>query len=316
MALIGINQPAPQQKGPDALDRVAQAFQIAQGALGTALAIPEFLQRRRLAQAQIGQIEAESAPITPEEQESFRSQGLPEALIPRTRGQAKDVQKLIFETPGAKASREKTDLMLQLMGQQEQRAQREEQRKGIEFERKMATPVLTTGEEALDREFAKTYEDWNAQGGFAQAQKNLKQARWAIQRLLNAQKENKNYSGKDVGFLGAAGGPTAKGLIYPEAQAMEEQVQQIVTANLRAALGAQFTEREGQRIFSQTFNPILDEKENATRLEALIKQLETQIHQKDNASKYWEEHGTLKGWKGKLKSNLTVGNTMKDAEDF
>lgn len=48
MALIGVNPVAPRQKA-SALERVAQAVQIAQGVLGTALAVPEYLQKRDLA---------------------------------------------------------------------------------------------------------------------------------------------------------------------------------------------------------------------------------------------------------------------------
>ena len=72
--------------------------------------------------------------------------------------------------------------------------------------------------------------------------------------------------------------------------------------NLRLILGAQFTEKEGQRLIARAYNPSLSEQENAKRVRNLIKQMQSAAEAKASAARYFEENGTLAGWKGKLPS--------------
>lgn len=60
MALIGIN-PTQREQKESTLDKILKGVQIAQGVMGTAIAIPEFLQKRELNKAQI---ESEKTGIT------------------------------------------------------------------------------------------------------------------------------------------------------------------------------------------------------------------------------------------------------------
>ena len=318
MALVSVNAPRGQRSSEGTLDKVLKGIQITEGLLGVGLAIPKMIQERRLTAAKIDKTEADTSklehlqtPTTPEEQDYYRQKGISEASLPQTVEQAQAWDKRMYETPGQKASREKTDAMLGILASKESR-----ERKTFTREENIASqmPVLTPLEEKVDERFATTYEEWNASGGYSQSQKNLKQARWAVKELMDAAKKGKNYSGKDVGIAGGK----VKAFAYPDAAEMEENVQQIVTANLRQALGAQFTEKEGTRIMNQTFNPMLDEKVNAKRLERLIEQLSKQFEAKQKASEYYEANRTLKGWKGPLLQvgDFTPAPTMNAAEDF
>lgn len=104
MPLIGINQTQEVQRKYDPIERVAQAFQIAQSALGTALAIPEFLQKKKAIEAEQTTRQAETASklatgfrqLTPEEKQKglagqvfpgYESMG---ELVPKE--QARDVK--------------------------------------------------------------------------------------------------------------------------------------------------------------------------------------------------------------------------------
>lgn len=309
MALVAVNAPRGREQREGTLAKIMLATKIAEGVLGIGLAIPKFMQDKKIAQAQTEKTQAETdlvrgeaGPADPGVLKYLEERGYPTTGI-RTKAQADEAVKKTYETPGQKSSREKTDLMLELLAAKEGRERTQESRDAEKFKRETEMPVLTPAELEVDKKFAADYNEFAAGGGYAQAQKNLKQARWAIQKLLSAQKEGKNYSGKDVGLLEGK----AKSMVSPDAVAMEENVQQIVTTNLRQALGAQFTEKEGTRIMNQTFNPMLDEKENARRLENLIDQLDQQIKAKEEAGKYFQKNRTLKGWSGTFINPSSVG---------
>ncbi len=89
---------------------------------------------------------------------------------------------------------------------------------------------------------------------------------------------------------------------HPQAIAMRERVEEVVQRSLRAILGAQFTEKEGERLIARAYNPNLSEKENAVRVDRLSTQLEQAFKAKQDASAYFQKNNTLEGWKGKLPS--------------
>jgi hypothetical protein len=79
-----------------------------------------------------------------------------------------------------------------------------------------------------------------------------------------------------------------------------EQVEEVVQRNLRIVLGAQFTAQEGERLIARAYNPRLDESVNATRLERLYRQMGRAAQAQEQAARYFEENGTLRGWRGRL----------------
>jgi hypothetical protein len=88
----------------------------------------------------------------------------------------------------------------------------------------------------------------------------------------------------------------------PRALQNREAVEEVVQRNLRVILGAQFTEREGERLISRAFNPKLPPAENAKRVRRLFMQMETAAEQKQAMVDYFNENGTLRGYKGKMPS--------------
>lgn len=153
-----------------------------------------------------------------------------------------------------------------------------------------APTKLTKGQEAVDRTFAKTYEDFYASGGIA-----------GIQRSLGALEDAKAALAKGKGLTGPAVGVIPKGVrdvINPESSAIQEQVEQVVQSSLRQTLGAQFTEKEGQMVIKRAYNPALSEAENIKRIDAVKKEIEGIAAAKAAAAAYFEENGTLAGYKG------------------
>ncbi len=148
------------------------------------------------------------------------------------------------------------------------------------------------GQKAIDTAFGQEYAAFNASGGFADVQKSLTQLTSAAEKLG----ESGSISGPVVGnipdFIG--------GFVNPEAINTREQVQEVAQRNLRLVLGAQFTEKEGDRLIQRVFNPKLDEATNKARVKLLAEQIATAAAAKQEAGQYFDQNGTLQGFQGKL----------------
>ena len=171
-------------------------------------------------------------------------------------------------------------------------------------------PKMTPAETALDKTYAKSYEEDIVSGGLADAEKNLSQLKDVRGQLLN--KKGANLTGPLVGRL-----PDAMATFTnPRAVDARERVEEVVQRNLRLVLGAQFTNEEGKRLIARAYNPALDEKTNAARLGNLIGAMDQALQSKKAAAQYYEQNGTLRGFKGK--TNFSVSdfeNAIGDAQE-
>jgi len=153
--------------------------------------------------------------------------------------------------------------------------------------RENALPNLAPGQSKLDEEYSKRYAEWQL-GGSQDARRNLEQLRGIQQRLAS-----ENLTGPVVGRLPEILAPQ-------DVTDARERVEEVVQRNLRTILGAQFTEKEGERLIARAYNPRLDEKINAERLGRLIDQMEAASDANDAAASYFEQNGTLQGFQGDL----------------
>lgn len=148
---------------------------------------------------------------------------------------------------------------------------------------------LTPGEEQLDKSFAKDYTKWEG-GEKQQAESNITNLENKIGTVLSGA----NVSGPTIGFTP----DVLKPLIHPEATSFKDEISDIVFQSLRATLGAQFTEREGQRLVAATFNDALDESFNIPRLQRLLAKTKAIYVEKQNKADFYSKAGTLKGYVG------------------
>lgn len=147
---------------------------------------------------------------------------------------------------------------------------------------------LTAAQKRVDAEFAKQYAEMQAAGGIADLRKQLGQLKEA-QRMLDS---SDTITGPMIGRLPE----WMQQSINPDAVNVREQVEEVVQRNLRLILGAQFTEKEGERLISRAFNPRQQEGENSKRVARVIEQMATAIDARESATKYYEANGTLAGW--------------------
>ncbi len=164
--------------------------------------------------------------------------------------------------------------------------------------------------EAVDRAYAKDYVEFS-QTGASDAAKALEELGMARDQLrgYTVDEEGKKrklkksdaLTGPVVGTLSNLPwvGKTVQDVAFPDSSNVQETVEYTVQRSLRPILGSQFTKEEGERLIARVYNPRLSEEVNAERLDRLIKQLDRAYKAKIAAATYFENHGTLVGFRGK-----------------
>lgn len=85
-------------------------------------------------------------------------------------------------------------------------------------------------------------------------------------------------------------------VITPQGASLQESAERIVQGGLRATLGGQFTQAEGDRFLARAYNPRLDEKQNAANMRVIAREIAAMQLDKKNALSYFEKNGTLEGF--------------------
>lgn len=171
------------------------------------------------------------------------------------------------------------------------------------------TKNLSGAEKTVDREFGKEYSKYVASGGYADTIGQIQ----ALEGVLtDLQDEKKNLTGPLIG----SGPMLGRKILAGDSVAAQQTVEQSVQRSLKQTLGGQFTEKEGVLFMQRGYDPQLSEAANAQKLKRMIGQLKSMALAKQKAVDYYEEHGTLKGFKGEF---FTLSNgiiTKASKDDF
>jgi hypothetical protein len=166
---------------------------------------------------------------------------------------------------------------------------------------------LTPAQKAVDNKFSKEYNDFVTGGGSSTITKNLKLLDDAI-NIIETEAEG-STSGKIVGLADKTG---TLSYTHPKAAEAKDLIGGVAQSNLRAVLGGQFAQKEGEQLLARAYNPAQPRKDNLNRLKALRTQIQDAADAKINASQYYEEKGTLKGFKGNYSVTSAAGQDNND----
>lgn len=190
----------------------------------------------------------------------------------------------------AKSDSDMSQNLLQLLSQRDiaEQNQRAAQKRALT----MATGMKPSEfEKKRDAAFAKTYNDQFGKGEMAELQAN----RVNLSSLMDDFRAGeKNLTGTDVGMVPEF----VRAVTNPDSVDAQNRVNQIIMGSLRATLGAQFTEKEGQKVLNATYNNKLDEDVILKRLKILDQKLRRMAEARLAAKKYADQFGTLKGFTG------------------
>ena len=167
---------------------------------------------------------------------------------------------------------------------------------------------LTPTEKVIDENFGKIAAEYVLNGA-PQIQANLLNLSEKI-RILEAGEIN--VSGKEIGLMS----DSLKGIFQPEAASFIGDVRDIVFQSLREKLGAQFTEREGDRLVAAAFNSYLPEEMSIARLQRLYATIEEAARSKQDAINYFDENRTLQGYKATPINFDSILSSLVDPTDF
>jgi len=153
-------------------------------------------------------------------------------------------------------------------------------------------PRLTSAEKKVDIEFAKHYAEAFIGGKAADTQKQINQLGVSIELL----KGSDNITGPAISALPDA----LRERFYPASADAQEKVAEVTQRNLKAVLGGQFTEKEGDKLIARAYNPRLEEAYNIQRVTALKDAIQKAFDAKVAAAQYYEGegNGSLRGYKG------------------
>ncbi len=150
---------------------------------------------------------------------------------------------------------------------------------------------LTPFQEKLDEGFAADASEW-MQGGGADMAGQMAQLSTVLGRLEGGERLTGPEIAAQPDFLLA--------FTNPDALNAREQVEEVVQRNLRLILGAQFTEKEGERLIARAYNPRLDAETNAGRVRRLLLQMQSAAEQKQRMVDYALQKGTIVGYEGRM----------------
>ena len=151
---------------------------------------------------------------------------------------------------------------------------------------------LTEAEKSRDKKFGQELAKWESTGA-ANTRSNID----SLNKIIGLIDEGQIKTG---GFVDALpfGSDWARAIVNPQAQDALDRVRGVVFQSLRETLGAQFTEREGQRFVEASYNPMLSQDQNADRLRDYVLRLESAEKARNQQLQYLKENGTLQGYNG------------------
>tara|TARA_R110002020_G_scaffold469000_1_gene693675 strand:+ start:133 stop:1392 length:1260 start_codon:yes stop_codon:yes gene_type:complete len=167
---------------------------------------------------------------------------------------------------------------------------------------------LTPIEKTIDENFAKEAAEYILKNK-AQVKANLLNLGEKI-KILEA--GDQNVSGPEIGLTPEILAP----ILIPDAVAFEDDVRDVVFQSLREKLGAQFTEREGDRLVAAAFNKSLPEEVNIARLRRLYGTIEDAALAKESGIEFYNKNSTIKGYQATPLVFDSIMNKLINSTDF
>ena len=178
----------------------------------------------------------------------------------------------------------------------ERLAQIEAQKKAAEQGR-IGQTVLTDAQIKSDQAFGDWYtKEWLVKGGGSTEATYLESLKGVRDTLVDAEKSGESITGVSQGVLSKF--PTTQAFFNPEGAVAQDRIAGVAQLSLKAILGGQFSEREGELLIQRAYNPLLSEAENIERLTQLINRIEKAEKAKQSIVEYYEENNSVAGYKG------------------
>lgn len=168
----------------------------------------------------------------------------------------------------------------------------------------------TPAQEEMSEEIGKSLAKWPI-GGYAQAQLNLNTYDNLITGLTSGKYTTRTISDFAPESLGLD--DAIRSIFNPSGQAAVDRVRQVLFQGLKDTLGAQFTQREAERLVSASYNPKLEPEENISRLNSARNVLQATIEAKNDMYEHLASGGSISTYQG-VAPHQALLSGIKDVE--
>ena len=175
---------------------------------------------------------------------------------------------------------------------------------------------LTVGQEKMLEETAKDLAPWGT-GGKQQAEANLATYDDLIVGLTSGEITTRGFADLTPQALGID--DTIRQIVNPTGQNAVDNVRRVIFQGLKDTLGAQFTQKEAERLVAASYNPALPEEMNIQRLQDARDVLADVIASKNDLYDHIATGGAIGNYKGVspaavLRSGIKATQDKYDAD--
>ncbi len=170
--------------------------------------------------------------------------------------------------------------------------------------------TLTPFQTKTSEDLAEPMNKWRTSGK-QQAEGNLEQYNKQIAGLKSGEITTRGLLDYAPSFFGIQ--DATRALFRPLDQQAVDRMNQIVFQGLRGTLGAQFTQREAERLVAASYNPKLPEEQNIERIQASADILERTIRAKNDLMAHMDAGGNIGNYKG-LMAESVFESGLRDME--
>jgi hypothetical protein len=155
-------------------------------------------------------------------------------------------------------------------------------------------------EKKVESVAADVYADWALKGGAANARARIAQLGDVVKSLERSAQRAKGrpLTGVQIQLIPEFARP----LLVPSSLEARQNAERVIQDGLRAILGAQFTQVEGENFLKRAFDPNLGPDVNARRLSLILEQMKESAKQAQSLSDYVEKNRTARGFNGVIPS--------------
>ena len=165
------------------------------------------------------------------------------------------------------------------------------------------TPLETE----IDKKFAPLAVDWMS-GEKSLAASRINQLK-AVTKILETKQ---NITNPVLGLTP----DVVLSFVNPQSREARANAERVIQEGLRATLGAQFTQREGEAFLRRAYDPSASQADNLRRLKAVLTQMTEAAKDRDAMLKYVQGpgKGSLKGYTGRIPSMSDYYAAIEDKE--
>jgi hypothetical protein len=169
------------------------------------------------------------------------------------------------------------------------RVKGDEARKTLDVRQAQTTPVKQNElSKSRDRQAGKDYSQFISDGGFSGLDRRIN----TLEKTISELEQTPNATGPIRGLLP----DKVRAVTNPKAAAIKDRIAGLIQESARQILGAQFTEKEGEKLVQRAYNDQLAPAENIARAKAVLQELKDKASIKARQMKHIEEKGSLEGF--------------------